>query len=138
MLQEAEAKQLLEEAFNLEFEIVGDMMGGVHRGMNKPAMRTYKRLKIWKQSVCLETKENLYAFAWEKLQELVAVEVQNEENYIICIVGSGGWNMNPAVVELCFCDTHVEITAWAKEGIIKQRTAEKAIQMCLSALELSQ
>ena len=136
MLQEAQAKQLLEEAFDLEFEIVGDMMGGVHRGMNKPAMFTYKRVKLSKQSACIETQENLYSCAQKKLQDIVAVQVHNEDNHTIYVVGSGGWNMNPAVVELYFHDTHVEITAWAKEGLIKQHTAEKAIRICLGAFGL--
>lgn len=136
MLQEAEAKQWLEEAYDLEFKIVGDMLGGVHRGMNKPAMRTYKKLKMSKQAACVETQGNLYALACEKMQKVVAAQVHNEENYMICIVGSGVWSMNPAVVELSFGDTHMEITAWAKEGIIKQHTAEKAIQTCLDAFDL--
>lgn len=137
MLQEAEAKQWLEEAYDLEFKIVGDMMSGVHRGMNKPAMLTYKRLKVFKSSACVETQENLYTFALEKTKEVVGAQVHTEENYILLVVGSGVWSMNPAVVELLFCDTQVEIIAWAKEGLIKQHTAEKAIQTCLTALELS-
>jgi len=55
------------------------------------------------------------------------------------VVGSGYLNMNPAVVYLEILEgssdtCEVTITAAAKEGLIKQRTADKAIQRVASEL----
>ena len=137
MLRQEEAEQLLAEAFSAEMLVLGEV-SWMYRGKftHKMSVRSYIKSKTVKLCTNVETKENLYSCAWEKMQEVVAAQVHNEENYRICIVGSGVWSMNPAVVELSFGDTYMEITAWAKEGIIKQHTAEKAIQTCLDAFDL--
>ena len=138
MLQKEEVEKLLAEAYSAEMFLLGEM-SYLYRGKltHKLVMRSYMKNKTEKLCVNVEAQENLYPSAWEKMQEVAAAQVYNEENYMICIVGSGVWNMNPALVELHFHDTHMEITAWAKEGIIKQHTAEKAIQICLTALGLA-
>jgi len=59
--------------------------------------------------------------------------------FLKAVVGSGFLNMNPAVVYLEILEgdsagCEVTITAAAKEGLIKQRTAAKAVQRVLSKL----
>ena len=55
------------------------------------------------------------------------------------VVGSGSLNMNPAVVFLEILEgssdtCEITITAAAKEGLIKQHTAEKAVQRVASEI----
>ena len=50
------------------------------------------------------------------------------EGIITAVVGSGFGNMNPAVLIVKATDEAVFARAAAKEGLIKQHTAEKAIQ----------
>ena len=138
MLKQDEAEQLLTEAFSAEMLILGDM-SYLYRGKltHKLSVRSYARSKTENVCASIETNKNIYPIALEKLTHVSGVCVQDEKDHLTLLVGSGVWKMNPAVVELQFHDTHVEIAAWAKEGIIKQRTAEKAIQICLTALGLA-
>ena len=137
MLQKEEAEQLLVEAYGAEMLILGDM-SYLYRGKltHKLAVRSYAKSKTESACARIETNGNIYPTAIDKMAHISGVCVQNEKDHLILLVGSGVWKMNPAVVELYFHDTHTEITAWAKEGIIKQHTAEKAIQICLTALDL--
>ena len=55
------------------------------------------------------------------------------------VVGSGFLNMNPAVVYLEILQAtptacEITVTGLAKEGVIKQRTAAKAVQRVIAAL----
>lgn len=136
MLQEAEAKQLLEEAFEAEMLLLEENFA-VYRGSVGRSLKSYSKSKLTSLSRSVKTDGNLYSAAWEKMQSVVGICVLNEENSMVWVFGSGWMKMNPAIVELHFRDTQMEITAWAKEGILKQRTAEKAIQMCLTALKLN-
>jgi len=61
-------------------------------------------------------------------------ELGNEAtvNHISVIVGSGILNLNPTVVSIGITpagenETCISIHAWAKEGLIKQHSAEKAV-----------
>lgn len=54
------------------------------------------------------------------------------------VILAGALDMNPAFVIIWAEDTILHIFAQAKEGLIKQHTAEKAIQKLKSALLLSQ
>ena len=56
------------------------------------------------------------------------------ENTISGIIMSGSLNMNPAFVVIWADGTCMHIKASAKEGLIKQHTAEKAIAIFKSAL----
>lgn len=60
--------------------------------------------------------------------------------FLKAVVGSGAFNMNPAVVYLEILDgdatqSEVTITGAAKEGLIKQHTAAKAVQRVVAALK---
>jgi hypothetical protein len=61
---------------------------------------------------------------------------------IVGVVGGGFLNMNPAVVEVRIAplddgSCRASLTGTAKEGRIKQRTAEKAVRRVLEASELA-
>ena len=43
---------------------------------------------------------------------------------------------NPAILEMLFTEESLTLTAWAKEGLIPQRTAQGAVRSALSALGL--
>jgi hypothetical protein len=56
------------------------------------------------------------------------------------VIGSGFWNMNPAILHVEFVAVDGEtcrvlLTGAAKEGLIKQRTAEKAVMRLAEALK---
>ena len=139
MLEQMEVEQLLAEAFSAEMLILGDM-SSLYRGKftYKMSVRSYVRSKTTSLCTKVETSENIYPTAVEKMAHISGVCVQDEKDHLILLVGSGVWKMNPAVVELYFYDTHFEITAWAKERLINQHTAEKAIQICLTELGVKQ
>ena len=44
-------------------------------------------------------------------------------------------SMNPTIVELVLCEGNLCISAWAKEGLIKQRTAQRAIDAFFEVLK---
>ncbi|MBR2934969.1 MAG: hypothetical protein IKB79_05265 [Oscillospiraceae bacterium] len=138
MLQKEEVEQLLIEAFSAEMLILGDI-SSLYRGKltHKLSVRSYAKSKTENAYVSIETDENIYPAAIEKMAHISGVCVQDEKDHLILLVGSGVWKMNPAVVEMCFYDTHLEVAAWAKEKLINQHTAEKAIQICLTALGLA-
>ena len=74
-----------------------------------------------------------------KAGELQAEQDMPPYPFLKAVVGSGAFNMNPAVVYLEILDgdatqSEVTITAAAKEGLIKQRTAAKAAQRLVAAL----
>ena len=137
-MQETEVRQLLEEAFSAEIGILGDTFS-THRNSRKGALRSYGKTKVTSERSYGKTYKNLYPTAWGLLtRQIRCASVLEEENHLIIVAGSGAMQMNPAVVELRFSGTGVEMTAWAKEGLIKQHTAQKAIQACAKALGLTQ
>lgn len=65
--------------------------------------------------------------------ELINKQELSETSEVRAIVGSGAWNMNPALVkvqvnQISPNQTHVTISGIAKEGLIKQRAGEKAVR----------
>lgn len=124
MLLEAQAKELLEAKANEIY--TGDA--------GKGARVSYARLKVRSFSAS--------AAASEKDCERVAGYLRNRgqlleetEQCLRVMTGSGVKYMNPTVVELVLEGGMLQITAWAKEGMIPQRSAEKAVKDCLKALK---
>ena len=68
----------------------------------------------------------------------VWVRRELDEHQVRGVIGSGALDMNPAVV-----DVHVRpggrvvVHAAAKEGLIPQRTARKAVRKVIESLELA-
>ncbi len=62
-----------------------------------------------------------------RIGEIVEDKESNSE--MIARVKSGFGDMNPALLVIVVSGSAVTVCAYAKEGLIKQHTAEKAIQM---------
>ncbi len=61
---------------------------------------------------------------------------QNDENMeCTAVVFSGALNMNPAFIAVKAENDKTYIASYAKEGIIKQHTAEKAVDTVLKLIE---
>lgn len=61
----------------------------------------------------------------------------DEENQVCtAVVGSGFANMNPALVVAMMEDQTLYLAAYAKEGLIKQHTAEKALKNIVDSLQM--
>ena len=61
----------------------------------------------------------------------------DEENQVCtAVVGSGFANMNPALVVAMMENQTLYLAAYAKEGLIKQHTAEKALKNIVDSLQM--
>jgi len=123
MLLEEQAKQLLEAKANEIY--VGDA--------GKGARASYARLKVRSASASAAASEKDCERMARYLQSRGKLLEETEQRLLV-MTGSGMKHMNPTVVELMLTDGTLQITAWAKEGMIPQRSAEKAVQDCLKAL----
>ena len=69
---------------------------------------------------------------------VVSHELETKKMYIQAVIGSGALNMNPAFVKIEYLITETgidcELISYAKEGLIKQKTAEKAARKVISEL----
>jgi len=95
-------------------------------------------LKLVTSSVA-DTIENIPHSTFETAKRALfecgnILEEDTVENTISGIIMSGSLNMNPAFVVIWADGTFIHIKASAKEGLIKQHTAEKAIAIFKSAL----
>lgn len=81
------------------------------------------------------TAGDTYALARTALSECGIILEENLEDGIISgVILSGAANMNPAFLLLRVEGTSIHLTANAKEGLIKQHTAERAIDAFKLAL----
>ena len=113
MIQEAQAKQLLEETFARMNP--GEAM--------EPGRKKYAELRVRRAERRVSCTGNLYQKAREALTEQETVLEEEPDSRLLLSTGSGLGRQNPAVVELEFDADSVTLTAWAKEGLIPQRTA---------------
>lgn len=137
MLTIEEVNALLEEAFYTEMVILEETIGGPYRNTMSRSVKVYQKHKTMQEYGAFACGSNRYRDGWETIRKknLGCVCILDEPNHMILIVASGIMRSNPAVVEVVFSEHQTEITAWAKEGLIKQHTARKAIQAVCSALE---
>ncbi len=83
-----------------------------------------------------------FSDAMARLGRLLDGDPSGSERTVSGVIGGGFMNMNPAVVEVRIAP-RVEgrclaaLTGNAKEGLIKQRTGEKAVRRVLGARELA-
>ena len=131
--------ELLDEAFYTEMRILEDTIGGPYRNTAKGSLKVYQRSKLTEKCTSINC-DNPDLIRWDHLQtkNLSMACVLDEPGHAILIIGSGIARTNPAVVELTAQNGQIEILAWAKEGLIKQRTAEKAVNAVRSVLECSE
>lgn len=131
--------ELLDEAFYTEMRILEDTIGGPYRNTARASLKVYQRSKLTEKCTSIIC-DDPDLIRWDHLQtkNLSLACVLDEPGHEILLVGSGIARTNPAVVELTAQNGQVEIRAWAKEGLIKQRTAEKAVNAVRSVLECSE
>ena len=126
MIQEAQAKELLEAKAN---EVYAGEMG-------KKARESYARLKVRSYAKSAAAKAEQFEAARAYLLGRGDLLESGVGTYLLAMTGSGVKNMNPTVVELAFGGGTLQVTAWAKEGLIPQKSAEKAVKDCLGAAGL--
>ncbi|MDU1912390.1 hypothetical protein [Fusobacterium sp.] len=81
------------------------------------------------------SKENPLEYCKKILEKQGNVLEYDEINQrLIAMVGSGFFNLNPAILILHVINHEVYISAAAKEGLIKQQTAKKAISKFISLI----
>lgn len=79
--------------------------------------------------------EHPYTLAKTVFSECGTVLEENTKDYRIAgVILSGTANMNPAFLLLWIEGDYIRLTASAKEGLIKQHTAERAVEAFKSAL----
>ena len=124
MLLETQAKELLEAKANEIYT------GDAGRGARASYAHLKVRSAVADRAVAPEDWERTTGY----LRSRGEVLAETEQSLLV-MTGSGMKYMNPTVVELVMTDGSIRITAWAKEGIIPQRSAEKAVRDCLNVLE---
>lgn len=79
--------------------------------------------------------EHTYILAKTAFSECGTIFEENIKDYIIAgVIFSGTANMNPAFLMLWIEGDNIHLAASAKEGLIKQHTAERAVEAFKSAL----
>lgn len=103
---------------------------------SKSSKWVYKKLKTFQaHGEAIMPKPYSFAEVIDILSGLgTFAEVDYERSYLALLTTSGFMNMNPAVVELSVSGGAVYADAHAKEGLIKQGTADKAIEKVFNAL----
>ena len=125
-MQDQEAQKILEDAY---FKVA------VQVGTPGSA-RSYGKRKLSSAQRTAATEGNYYQKARELLDKAGNI-VADEPDCRLALYAVKGFDLrNPAVVELTFTDTEVTVTAWAKEGWISQKTAQKAADAALEKLGL--
>lgn len=124
MMTDLEAKAKLEEA-------VSTMIG-------KSAMWSYRRLKTFRAEAVCAVSPDLQEHVSEILQEkeLPTLPIEESENRLLLAIVVRNGGTNPALVELLFEGENLHITAWAKEGLIKQGTPQNAVDIFRKTLEV--
>lgn len=118
-------------------EIAGSAGGS---GARRGAKWSARRIKIYDHTGSAQCKLPL-TVAINCCIEIIAglpnfITFIDEDSNIPClwaVVGSGALSLNPTIICLEFTSatediTAIQITASAKEGLIKQKSAEKAVQ----------
>lgn len=91
--------------------------------------------KLSTQSVKAVFDGITYFQALKAINKVGNIVMQNDESQeCTAVVFSGGLNMNPAFIALKSEGDKTYIAAFAKEGIIKQHTAQKAINSIFNSI----
>ena len=117
MMREPEAKALLEQAFEALFP--GFLMS--------LSRKQYAKLRIEREQYTARDTCG-YDEALLMLSGCGTVITNVSNQRIVLFIESGAAQRNPAVAELEFFDHSITITTWAKEGLIDQKTAQRALQ----------
>ena len=120
-----EVQSLLEQRFQALFP--GFLMSS--------ARKRYAKLRIEREQ-CTIRDTCGYSAVLSALNGCGSVVVQVPHNRIVLLTTGGAAGKNPFLAELEFFENSITITVWAKEGMISQRTAQRALQdiRCLLGL----
>ena len=124
-MEEKKVKDLLETWFNSIY----------HDDYGKKARTTYAKLKICGDSRTIPTTQNLYERARRTLKARGEFREAEQDKRLVLAMGSGRNMKNPTIVELLFEKEQLKISAWAKEGLIPQKSAVTASDVCLEDLK---
>ena len=127
-MNKEEAKLMLEESFAKAFEEAPEAASKI--------INNYNKLKVTEYQEFGKTTGNLRAVAMERLHALPVMSAEQNGEVITMMVGSGFGDRNPTVLEVVIRGADVAVSAWAKEGIIPQNSARKAVNAALKALGL--
>ena len=110
-----------------DFDILGKGKGIEAVAKRLPTISYQKTVTI--------SKENTLEYCEKILKKQGNILKYDEDNQrLIAIVGSGFWNLNPTIIVLQITNGEVHISAAAKEGLIKQHSAKKAIDKFISLI----
>lgn len=117
--------------FGVKSETVGSMLGA--------AAEAAMGARIGSQQILIDYKNDLIKIRHQDLlpqktkeyfnNSLIHESFQDEIYYAVGVKGSGFFNLNPCVLEIVLKQNDLAIFAYAKEGLIKQNTCLKAINM---------
>lgn len=122
-------------------EILADMLSmTMLSGMSRAAV---KKAALKLQNGCIEDNLkvpggfSMVRSALEKCGTVLAEaseEIPNAVDMVCGVIYSGFGSMNPCYMVISVNNDHINAKAYAKEGLIKQHTAEKAMETFKSAL----
>ena len=118
--------------------LLEDWFGNLYPGdLGKGARKTYAKLKVRTEQRSMPTAGNYYNRARMVLKQQGNILEAEQDRRLLVAMGSGRNNGNPTLVEIFFEENSLQISAWAKEGWIPQKSVSLAISRCLEALKLN-
>ena len=94
----------------------------------KPSLVLFKRLKL---TTCCERMYcdhgDLFYHFLKAMSSKIEILEFNDLDTVIFLMGSGFYGLNPVFIGIKSIDKDVYIMAMAKEGLINQKTAPKAV-----------
>ena len=118
-------------------EILADMISAYATpGLGRKAvLKTAQRLAMSVLEDSAEVKgENPFETVRDAIDRYGSVLGSGGESMICGVILSGAASMNPCYIIIRLNGNRAEIRAYAKEGLIKQHTAEKAVKALKEAL----
>ena len=118
-------------------EILADMISAYAApGLGRKAvLKAAQKLAVSTNEASAEVKgENAFETVRDAIDRYGSVLGSGEESMICGVILSGAASMNPCYIIVKLNGNRAEIKAYAKEGLIKQHTAEKAIKVLKEAL----
>ena len=118
-------------------EILADMISAyMSPGLGRKAvLKAAEKLAVSAIEDSAEVKgENAFETVRDAIDRYGSVLSSGEESMICGVILSGAASMNPCYIIVKLNGNRAEIKAYAKEGLIKQHTAEKAIKVLKEAL----
>ena len=119
-------------------DLLADAISRYSAISGSPAVKlTAKKLKMQSASKRIQISGNdTFSKVRDAVNECGKIMLEDENrNLVEALVKSGSSGMNPAVVVAKTDGETMDICAYAKEGLINQHTAEKAIEKVMSKLE---